>query len=69
MYAMAHNGIVNTATFVANYLGRVARATVEGISVGGMITHVADHLGYEINLSEDSLVVGKTKVDMENLIH
>ena len=68
MYLMAQNKTINVAAFVAHYLGRVGREDSEGISVGGMITQIVEHFGYQAVLLEDTLVVGKTKIDMEALI-
>ena len=61
--------IINVAAFRTNYLGRVARAPTEGISVGGMITKIAEHLTFWLNLSSKTPVAGKAKIDMESLIH
>lgn len=66
---MANNEIINVDAFAANYLGRVARAPTRGIFVEGMITQTAEHLRYSLNLSYDTPVTGKTKIDMESLIH
>lgn len=69
LHAMANNEIINVAAFTANCLGRVARASTKGISVGGMITQIAENLGYALNLSSDAPITGKEKLDMESLIH
>ncbi|XP_050918961.1 ADP-ribosylation factor GTPase-activating protein AGD2-like [Lathyrus oleraceus] len=65
---MTHNKAINVAAFVADYLGRVGRADSGGISVGGMITQIAEHFGYQVVLLEDTPIAGKTKIDMSALI-
>lgn len=37
--------------------------------MGGMITQIAEHLRYGLNLSSDTPVAGKSKIDMGSLIH
>lgn len=69
LHSMANNEIINVVTFAANYLGRVARTPTEGISMGGMIIQIPVYLGYSLNLSSDTHVTGKAKIDMESLIH
>lgn len=69
LHAIANNAIINVVAFTTNYLGRVARAPTGGISMGGMITQIAQHLRYSLNLSSNTPVVGKAKIDMESLIH
>ncbi|XP_050908560.1 uncharacterized protein LOC127122233 [Lathyrus oleraceus] len=54
--------------FAADYLGRVGRATSGDISVGGMITQIADHFGFGAALADSPQVPGKTKLDMAALI-
>lgn len=68
MYSMAQNKAINVASFAADYLGRVGRADSGGISVGGMITQITEHFGYQAVLLEDTPVAGKTKFDMSALI-
>ena len=55
-------------TFAADYLGRVGRATSNDISVGGMITQIADHFGFGAALVDSPQVPGKSKLDMAALI-
>lgn len=69
LHVMANNEIINVSEFIANYLGRVTHAPTRGISMGGMITQIAEHLGYDLNLSSDTPVAGKAKIDMESLIY
>ncbi|XP_050890452.1 uncharacterized protein LOC127095861 [Lathyrus oleraceus] len=54
--------------FVADYCGRVGRATLGEISVGGMITQIADHLGFGAALADSPQVPSKNKLDMAVLI-
>lgn len=54
--------------FVANYLGRVGPEDSGGISVGGMITQIAEHFGYDEVLLDETPEAGKTKIDMFALI-
>jgi hypothetical protein len=68
VYSMVQNKAINVAAFVADYLGRVGRADSGGISVGGMITQIAEHFGYQTVLLEDTPIAGKTKIDMSALI-
>lgn len=68
MYSMVQNHAINVVAFVADYLGRVGRADFGGISVGGIITQIAEHFGYHAVLLEDILVAGKNKIDMASLI-
>ena len=68
MYSMAQTKTINVAAFAADYLGRVGRANSGGISVGGMITQIALHFGYQAVLLEDTPIAGNTKIDMSALI-
>jgi hypothetical protein len=68
MYSMAQTKTINVAAFAADFLGRVGRANSGGISVGGMITQIALHFGYQAILLEDTPIVGNTKIDMSALI-
>lgn len=68
MYSMAQNKTINVAVFAADYLGRVGRANSDGISMGGMITQIALHFGYQAVLLEDTPIAGNTKIDMSALI-
>ena len=65
---MVQNQAINVSAFAADYLGRVGRADSGGISVGGMITQIAEHFRYHAVLLEDTPVAGKTKIDMAALI-
>ena len=69
LYCMAYQQPVNLAAFAADFLGRVGRASTGGISVGGMITQIADHFNYSRELFEVNFVPGKTKIDMEALVN
>src|SRR3954471_19041849 len=69
LYAMLHHDVLNAAAFVADFLGKVGRASSSGISVGGLITQIAVHFGYKELLDTDTPIAGKTKIDMESLIH
>ena len=68
MYSMAQNKAINVAAFAANYLSRVGRANSGGISVGGRITQITEHFGYQAVLLEDTPIAGNTKIDMSALI-
>lgn len=68
LYLMAQNQAINVTAFAADYLGRVGREDSDGISVGGMITQIAENFSYHTALLEDTPMAGKTKVDMEALI-
>lgn len=68
MYSMAQNKAINVAAFTADYLGRVGRADSGGISVGSMITQIAEDFGYQVVLLEHTPITGKTKNDMFALI-
>jgi hypothetical protein len=65
---MTQNKSINVAAVADDYLGRVGRADSGGISVGGMITQIAEHFGYQVVLLEDTPIAGKTKIDMSALI-
>jgi hypothetical protein len=66
---MANHERVNVAAFAANHLKQVGHASTGDISVGGMITQIADHFGYGQLLMEESAVAGKTKIDMNTLVN
>ena len=66
---MAHNERINAAAFAANHLKQVGHATTGDISVGGMITQIASHFGYDQLLMEETAVIGKTKIDMHTLVN
>ena len=66
---MAHNERINAAAFAANHLKQVGHATTGDISVGGMITQIASHFGYDQLLMEETVVMGKTKIDMHMLVN
>lgn len=68
MYSMVQNQAINVVAFAADYLRRVSRADFGGISVGGVITQIAEHFGYHTVLLEDTHVAGKTKIDIATLI-
>jgi hypothetical protein len=68
LYSMASQTPINVAIFAANYLGRVGRATSGDISVGDMITQIADHFGFGAALADSPQVPGKNKLDMAALI-
>ncbi|KAI5441424.1 hypothetical protein KIW84_010772 [Lathyrus oleraceus] len=69
LHCMANNERVNAASFAANHLKQVGHATTGDISVGGLITQIADHFGYGQLLWEEVAVMGKTKIDMNTLIN
>lgn len=69
LHSMVNSELLDAATFADNYLGRVACATSGYISVGGMITLIAEHLGLKFNRGFDQIIEGRSKVDMESLIH
>jgi hypothetical protein len=66
---MAHNERINAAAFTVNHLKQVGHATTGDISVGGMITQIAGHFGYDQLLMEETAVMGKTKIDMHTLVN
>lgn len=66
---MINNDVVNSAAFATNYMGKVARVASRGILARGMITQIAEHLGFEFNLEEDHLVERRGKIDMDALVH
>jgi hypothetical protein len=68
LYIMASQASINVAAFAADYLGRYGRATICDISIGGMITQIADHFGFGVALVDTPQVPGKSKLDMETLI-
>lgn len=49
-------------------MGRIGRVDSSGIFVGGMITQIAEHFGYDAVLLDETLVTGRTKIDMTTLI-
>lgn len=65
--SMAHKQSINVASFATDYFRRVGRADSSGISIGGMITQIAEHFGYHAVLLEETPVAGKTKIDMSAL--
>ena len=67
LYGMANKELINIAAFAADHLKRVANAATGDISVGGMITQIADYLGYGPQLMEEPTVGGKTKIDLATL--
>jgi hypothetical protein len=69
LYCMAHNERLNAAAFAANHLKQVANATTGDISVGGMITQIAGHFGYDQLLMEEPAITGKTRIDMHTLVN
>lgn len=68
LYCMTENSRVNVAAFAANHLKQVGHASTGDISVGGMITQIADHLNYGRLLMEEPAMAGK-KIDMQNLVN
>ena len=68
MKKMTEVGRVNVAAFAANHLKVVGNATSGDISVGGMITQLADHLHYGPLLMEEPSIAGK-KIDMATLVN
>ena len=66
---MAHRIFVNVAAFVADHLGRVGRATSGGISVGGIITQITNHFGYDPVVLDKSLIVGNDNFNMTSLVN
>lgn len=69
LHFMANNERVNAAAFTANHLKQVGHAGTGDISVGSMITQIADHFGHGQLLLEEAVVVGKTKIDMNTLVN
>lgn len=66
---MAAHKPVNVVAFVADHLGKVIRAKSGTISIGGIITALADELEYGRELRNiPSLEPGVIKIDMVALI-
>ena len=68
LHCMTESSRVNVAAFAANHLKQVGYASTGDISVGGMITQIADHLNYGRLLIEEPAMEGK-KIDMQNLVN
>jgi len=68
LYNMEAQTPINVAAFAADHLGRVGRATSGDISVGGMITQIADHFEFDVALAEAPQVPGNNNLDMAALI-
>ena len=68
LHNMIDVGRVNIAAFAANHLKQVGHASTGEISVGGMITQLADHLNYSQLLIEEPSIPGK-KIDMTTLVN
>lgn len=69
LFSMANRVVVSVAAFAADYLGRVGRAAQGGISIGGIITQIAHHFGYDPGALNETPVEGKHKLDMNALVH
>lgn len=67
LFAMANRVAVSMEAFAADYLGRMGRATQGGISIGGIITQIAHHFGYDPTALNETPVAGKHKLDMNVL--
>src|SRR4051812_16499219 len=69
---LLHNMIevsrVNIAAFAANHLKQVGNASTGEISVGGMISQLAEHLNYSQLLIEEPSIPGK-KIDLQTLVN
>lgn len=68
LFAMANRVVVSVAAFAADYLGRVGRAAQGGISVGGMITQISNHFGYDLASLNETQIFIKTKLDINALV-
>ena len=68
LFAMANRVAVSVAAFAADYLGRMGRAAQGGISIGGIITQIAHHFGYDPAAMNETPVSGKNKLDMNALV-
>ena len=67
MQAMVHEEPINVAAFAAAHLGTMGRASSGDISVGGMITQIAESLGYRSILDGKTPVPALRKVDLSAL--
>src|SRR3954470_9552058 len=69
---LLHNMIevsrVNVAAFAANHLKQVGNASCGEISVGGMISQLAEHLDYGHLLNDEPSLPGK-KIDLQTLVN
>ena len=68
LHSMLEVGRVNVAAFAANHLKQVGHAANGDISVGGMVTQLADYLNYSQLLIEEPSLPGK-KIDMTTLVN
>lgn len=65
---MTNKVAVSVAAFAADYLDRVGRVAQGGISIGGIITQIAHHFGYDPAALNETSVSGKNKLDMNMLV-
>lgn len=68
LFSMANRVVVSAVAFAVDYLGRVGRAAQGGISIGGIITQIANHFVYDPAALNETSVSNKTKLDMNALI-
>ena len=66
MHAMVHEEPINVA-FAAAHIGTMGRASSGEISVGGMITQIAESLGYRSVLDGETPVPALRKLDLSAL--
>lgn len=59
---------MSVAAFAADYLSRVGRAAQEEISIGGIITQIDHHFGYDPAALNETPVLGKNKLNMNALV-
>lgn len=68
LFSMENRVAVSIVAFAADYLGLVGRASQWGISIGGIITQIAHHFGYDPAALNETPVAGKHKLDMNTLV-
>lgn len=67
LHAMIYDVPVNVAAFVADHLTPMGKATKGAISVGGLITQIADHCGCRIARDGEEPLKSLSKVDLKAL--
>lgn len=68
LFSMANRVAMSVAPFVADFLGRVGRATQRRISLWDIITQIAHHFGYDPAALNKTPMAGKHKLDMNALV-
>lgn len=65
---MANRVAMSVSSFAADYLGCVWRAAQGRISIGGIITPIAQYFGYDPTVLNETPIAGKSKLDMNALV-